>query len=128
MSTESFEEVVEVFSSRSYPWKLMVEAAYRKYPNPYSEHVHSLDTVQRSVSGRRLYSNRLFCTVWNLPALVLKASTVTVKSMGILISICFFDDCLCTGGRLHSSHAGQGAIRMQFRGEETYHLFTKCEL
>lgn len=56
----------------SYPWKLMVEAAYRKYPNPYSSHVHSLDTAQRRVTGSLLYSCRLFCTMWNIPTLVRK--------------------------------------------------------
>lgn len=56
----------------SYPWRLMVEAAYRKYPNPHSPQVHSLDTVERRASGRRLYSHRLFCTLWNIPTLVLK--------------------------------------------------------
>lgn len=60
--------------SPSYSWKLMVEAAFRKYPNPYSSHVHSLDTIQRRVSGSKIYSHRLFCTLWNIPAVVLKAS------------------------------------------------------
>lgn len=55
-----------------YPWKVMVEAAYRKYPNPHSSHVHSLDTLQRRLAGRTLYSHRLFCATWSIPNLVLK--------------------------------------------------------
>ncbi len=46
----------------------MVVAASRKYPNPYSSHVRSLDTLHRKTSGRRLYSHRLIGAMWNIPA------------------------------------------------------------
>ncbi|KAL5467036.1 hypothetical protein EMCRGX_G031203 [Ephydatia muelleri] len=55
-----------------HPWELIVQAAYRKYPNPYNPHVKSLDTLNRVASARKLYSHRLFCTLWNVPSLVLK--------------------------------------------------------
>ena len=57
----------------------MVEAAYRKYPNPHSAHVHSLDTVQRRLSGRQLYSHRLFCTMWSIPTLVLQVRPISMR-------------------------------------------------
>ncbi len=60
----------------SFPWKVMAEAAYRKYPNPHSSHVHSLDTLQRRVAGRTIYSHRLFCANWSIPNLVLKVKYV----------------------------------------------------
>lgn len=68
----------------SYSWKLMVEAAYRKYPNPYSSHIHSLDTLQRRVTGRKIYSHRLFCTMWSIPSLVIKVSGLVMTDQTIL--------------------------------------------
>lgn len=73
-----------------------MEAAFRKYPNPYSAHVHSLDTIQRrvSASGRRLYSHRLFCTMWNIPTIVLKV----IKPSFMFIVMMYLTD----SGRQHS--------------------------
>ena len=67
----------------SFPWDQMVEAAYRKYPNPHSSSVHSLDTLERRVTaapnrsvGTQLYSHRIFSTRWNVPSLVMKVRGV----------------------------------------------------
>jgi len=58
----------------------MAKAAYRKYPNPNSSHVHSLDTVGRSVEGNRILSYRFFCTIWSgLPSFVMKVGTIRVR-------------------------------------------------
>lgn len=50
----------------------MVEAAYRKYPNPHTTSVDSLDTLERSSVLGRLYSHRIFCTKWSIPSFVHK--------------------------------------------------------
>ena len=61
-----------VFILYSHPWETVVEAAYRKYPNPHSANVHTLDTIQRRViSTGGLFSHRVFGTVWNLPTIAL---------------------------------------------------------
>ena len=61
---------IQFFSS--HPWELMVEAAYRKYPNPHSTSVKSLDTLERRATLKTLYSHRFFCTMWSIPDLALK--------------------------------------------------------
>lgn len=56
----------------SHPWERMVEAAFRKYPNPHSPNVHTLDTIERRVMATGgLYSHRIFGTMWNVPTIVL---------------------------------------------------------
>lgn len=53
----------------------MVEAAYRKYPNPHSANVHTLDTIVRRVTSTGgLFSYRTFGTRWNVPAIALNVS------------------------------------------------------
>ncbi|XP_064393903.1 PRELI domain containing protein 3A-like [Halichondria panicea] len=82
---------VHVFN---FPWERMVEAAYRKYPNPYSSSVHSLDTLERSVTaapgeavGTRILSRRLFCTRWNIPSFITRMTgtdpEVTVSEQSV---------------------------------------------
>ena len=63
---------VDVHVHCSHPWEVMARAAYRKYPNPQNPSVIALDTLERRVSGGKLYSHRLFSTLWNVPPLVLK--------------------------------------------------------
>lgn len=58
----------------SHPWELMVKAAYRKYPNPYSTSVKTLDTLERNSTPDEVYSHRLFSTMWNLPSMVINVS------------------------------------------------------
>ena len=51
----------------------MVEAAYRKYPNPHNPNVKALDVLERKVETRgRLFSHRIFTTLWNVPLIVLQ--------------------------------------------------------
>ena len=53
----------------------MAEAAYRKYPNPHSANVHTLDTIERRVTSRGgLFSHRIFGTYWNVPTIALNVS------------------------------------------------------
>jgi hypothetical protein len=50
----------------------MAEAAYRKYPNPHSVNVHTLDTVERRETATGgLFSHRIFGTKWNIPTIAL---------------------------------------------------------
>lgn len=49
-------------------------AAYRKYPNPHSTSVKTLDTLERSSTASEIYSHRLFSTMWNIPNLVQNVS------------------------------------------------------
>ena len=74
--------------THSYPWELMVEAAYRKYPNPHNPNVKSLDTLERRDTPRQLFSHRLFCTVWSVPPLVLKVSVHMILLIMWVRSLC----------------------------------------
>ena len=62
----------------SHPWEVMAQAAYRKYPNPQNPNVKALDVLERRAErekGRkRLFSHRLFTTLWNVPLIVLQVS------------------------------------------------------
>ena len=57
-----------------------MEAAYRKYPNPHNPNVQALDVLERRVErGRgRLFSHRIFTTLWNVPLIVLQVYKITV--------------------------------------------------
>lgn len=51
-----------------HPWKTVVQAAWRKYPNPLQSSVSGLDVVARRVEpGGVLTSRRLMQTEWGLP-------------------------------------------------------------
>ncbi|CAI7996754.1 PRELI domain-containing protein 1, mitochondrial [Geodia barretti] len=41
------------------PWEKVAQALWQRYPNPYSNHVLSEDTLSRQSRGRRLLSRRL---------------------------------------------------------------------
>ena len=56
----------------------MVEAAYRKYPNPHNTSVSSLDTIGRRTLRGLLFSHRIFATLWNLPSIVTNVLTWSV--------------------------------------------------
>ena len=65
--------LIDESTFHSHPWEVMVEAAYRKYPNPYNPNVKSLDILERRISSPgKLFSRRLFCTMWCLPYIVVK--------------------------------------------------------
>ena len=49
-----------------------MQAAYSKYPNSYNTNVKGLDTLERRVCDRSLYSHRIFTTLWNVPPIVLQ--------------------------------------------------------
>ena len=70
----------------------MAEAAYRKYPNPYNPNVRSLDTLERRAAPGRLFSHRLFSTMWNIPQLVLNVSIywrlTFVGGLGVKVLSC----------------------------------------
>ncbi|XP_065914290.1 PRELI domain containing protein 3B-like [Dysidea avara] len=55
-----------------YPWDQVVQAAYRKYPNPYNPKVIANDVVERKVSCKKIFTKRLLTMNWNLPYLVKK--------------------------------------------------------
>ena len=61
----------------------MVEAAYRKYPNPYSTSIKSLDTLERSCSPHQVYSHRLFSTMWSIPSIVQNVSVYVGGNISI---------------------------------------------
>lgn len=61
----------------SHPWEKMAEAAFRKYPNPHSGNVHTLDTIERRVTATgELFSHRIFGTLWNIPTIALNVCFV----------------------------------------------------
>ncbi|XP_002740119.1 PRELI domain containing protein 3B-like [Saccoglossus kowalevskii] len=56
-----------------HPWETVVQAAWRKYPNPHNPTVVGLDVIDRHVDKQgRLVSHRLMCTEWGLPMWVQK--------------------------------------------------------
>lgn len=73
----------------SYPWEQVVQAAYRKYPNPYNPSVVGTDVVERDVSCGKITTKKLIATVWNLPSLVTKVDSDV--SLPMIELICFLD-------------------------------------
>lgn len=53
-----------------HPWRTVVQAAWRKYPNPLQSSVSGLDVLSRAVdpASGLLRSRRLMQTEWGLPA------------------------------------------------------------
>ncbi|XP_064598930.1 PRELI domain containing protein 3B-like [Liolophura sinensis] len=52
----------------THPWETVVQAAWRKYPNPMNPSVVGIDVVERSVTPSGiLKSHRLMSTAWGLP-------------------------------------------------------------
>merc|ERR1712141_879979 len=52
----------------SHPWETIVQAAWRKYPNPINPNVTGLDVIDREVdSNGILKTHRLMSTSWGMP-------------------------------------------------------------
>jgi len=49
------------------PWDQTMAAVWQRYPNPFSKHVLSEDTLERRVVGGRLFTKRLFVKTNPLP-------------------------------------------------------------
>ena len=56
----------------SYPWEQVVQAAYKKYPNPHSPNVVATDVVERKVNCDKIITKRILGTKWNVSYLVTK--------------------------------------------------------
>ena len=68
-----------------------MEAAYRKYPNPHSSNVHTLDTIQRRVTSTGgLFSQRIFGTIWSVPTIALNVRLIILPH-----SLCMLCKCVC---------------------------------
>ncbi|CAH0393914.1 unnamed protein product [Bemisia tabaci] len=52
----------------NHPWEKVVEAAWRKYPNPMNPAVIGIDVVDRKVSEGVLLTKRLITSKWGLPS------------------------------------------------------------
>ncbi|XP_076350920.1 PRELI domain containing protein 3A-like [Tachypleus tridentatus] len=52
----------------SHPWETVVQAAWRKYPNPMNPAVVGIDVVDRRVTEGVLKTHRLISTKWGLPS------------------------------------------------------------
>ena len=66
----------QIFSENRYSWDKVVQAAYRKYPNPYNPNVIATDVVERKVYPGKIITKRLLTMSWNLPYIVKKVSLV----------------------------------------------------
>ncbi|XP_051879977.1 PRELI domain containing protein 3A isoform X1 [Pristis pectinata] len=56
----------------SHPWETVIKAAMRKYPNPMNPNVVGVDVLERNLDTRgRLHSQRLLCTEWGIPSIVM---------------------------------------------------------
>ncbi|XP_055490348.1 PRELI domain containing protein 3A isoform X2 [Leucoraja erinacea] len=59
-------------SSICHPWETVIKAAMRKYPNPMNPNVVGVDVLERNLDTRgRLHSQRLLCTEWGIPSIVM---------------------------------------------------------
>uniref|UniRef100_A0A1W7R9J0 Protein slowmo n=1 Tax=Hadrurus spadix TaxID=141984 RepID=A0A1W7R9J0_9SCOR len=52
----------------NHPWETVVQAAWRKYPNPMNPAVTGIDVIDRKVSNGILKTHRLISTKWGLPS------------------------------------------------------------
>lgn len=50
-----------------YSWDQLAKAFWKRYPNPFSSHVLSEDTLQREIRNGQLYSKRLLTKTNRLP-------------------------------------------------------------
>lgn len=56
-----------------HPWETVVQAAWRKYPNPLNKSVDGIDVVERHVDKQGvMHSQRLMQTRWPMPGWVAK--------------------------------------------------------
>lgn len=51
----------------NYPWETVVQAAWRKYPNPMNTAVVGIDVVDRKVTNGILFTHRLVMSKWKFP-------------------------------------------------------------
>ncbi|XP_074645457.1 PRELI domain containing protein 3A-like [Tubulanus polymorphus] len=52
----------------SHPWETVVQAAWRKYPNPMNPSVTGVDVLERKIdSDGTLKTHRLMTTLWGMP-------------------------------------------------------------
>ncbi len=57
----------------SHPWDTVVQAAWRKYPNPMNPAVVGIDVVDRTIAPNGiLKTHRLISTEWGLPYWAIK--------------------------------------------------------
>lgn len=50
-----------------HPWETVVQAAWRKYPNPMNTAVKGIDVIDRKVENGVLKSHRLIMSQWGIP-------------------------------------------------------------
>uniref|UniRef100_A0A8D8SUF6 Protein slowmo n=1 Tax=Cacopsylla melanoneura TaxID=428564 RepID=A0A8D8SUF6_9HEMI len=50
-----------------HPWETIVQATWRKYPNPMNTAVKGIDVIDRKVENGILKSHRLLSSQWGLP-------------------------------------------------------------
>ncbi|XP_003386026.1 PREDICTED: PRELI domain-containing protein 1, mitochondrial-like [Amphimedon queenslandica] len=55
------------------PWEEFVQALWQRYPNPYSKHVLTEDTISRWTKGRQLFTKRLITKTNPIPKWAEKA-------------------------------------------------------
>jgi len=56
-----------------HPWETVVQATWRKYPNPMNPNVEGMDVIDRNVDKKGvLHSHRLMITTWAMPGWVAK--------------------------------------------------------
>lgn len=58
----------------NHPWETVVQAAWRKYPNPLNPSVVALDVIERNIDNRSgaLKVRRLMTTEWGIPNWIIK--------------------------------------------------------
>ncbi|KAK2579544.1 hypothetical protein KPH14_010843 [Odynerus spinipes] len=70
-----------------FDWKQVVQGFWIKYPNPYSSHVLSEDTISREVKDGKLYSKRLLTKTNGVPKwgeMFVKKNSVKIVEESIL--------------------------------------------
>jgi len=64
----------------NHPWETVVQAAWRKYPNPKNDLVKGMDVLDRKVDSKGvLHTHRVMKTEWGVPSWVEKMVGLNLK-------------------------------------------------
>lgn len=72
----------------SHPWETVVQAAWRKYPNPMNTAVIGTDVVERDIKDGVLHSHRIVSSQWHFPKWVEKVSTLLPSPSTFCLIFC----------------------------------------
>ena len=73
----TFKTAVKLLFCYRHPWETVVQATWRKYPNPMNPGVTGIDVTDRKLEpDGTLKSHRLLTTKWGIPGWAIKVSAL----------------------------------------------------